>query len=262
MTRPLGTPTWIDYSSNDFAASRAFYEGLFGWRFEDSGEAYGHYNMIFNGEAAVGGAMDSSGMTGPDGSELAADWGVYLAVSDIDQRVELAKQHGGSVVVEPDDAGAAGRFAVITDPTGATVGLWQAGETQGYDFEGKPGGPVWFEMLTTQYDAAADFYTAVFDFDLHPMPDSGDMRYATNGAADEASSGMFDTTVFPDGAGSYWRIYIGIGSTDAALAKVKELGGKIIDGPDDSPFGRITTIADPAGAQLQLCAMTEASPDA
>ena len=51
-------------------------------------------------------------------------------------------------------------------------------------------------------------------------------------------------------------------AADASLAKVKELGGKIIDGPDDSPFGRIATIADPSGAQLQLCAISEAEPNA
>lgn len=262
MTRPLGTPTWIDLSSNDFANTKAFYEGLFGWRFDDAGEEFGHYNMIYNGDALVGGAMDTSGMTGPDGAPLPASWGIYLAVSDIDQRVELARQHGGTVIVEPDNAGPAGRFAIIADPTGATIGMWQSGDTTGYDFEGKPGGPVWFEMMTTQFDKAAEFYTAVFDFDLQMMPDSGDMRYATNGSMDESSSGMCDTSVFPDGAGSYWRVYIGIDSTDESLSKLKELGGKIIDGPDDSPFGRITTIADPSGAQLQLSAMSEADPNA
>lgn len=264
MTRPLGTPTWIDLGSNDFASTKAFYEGLFGWRFDDAGEEYGHYCMVYNGDALVGGAMDTSGMTGPDGAPLPSRWDVYLAASDIDQRVELAKQHGAQVLMEPHDAGAAGRFSMLLDPSGAVVGLWAAGDTEGFAFEGKPGGPVWFELMTPKFDAAEEFYTAVFDFDFvsETMSMEGsDFRYATNGPEQEASSGIFDTSVFPDGGDAYWRAYIAIESTDAALAKVKELGGTVLDGPDDSPFGRITTIADPQGAQLQLCAMSESTPD-
>ena len=221
--------------------------------------------MVYNGDALVGGAMDTSGMTGPDGSPLPSSWDVYLAASDIEQRVELAKQHGAQVLLEPGDAGPSGRFAIILDPAGASVGLWAAGDIEGYVFEGKPGGPVWFELMSTKFDDSKAFYTEVFDFDYvteeMEMEGGFNFRYATNGPEAEATSGLFDTSVFPDGEGSYWRVYLGIESTDAAIAKVKELGGTVLDGPDDSPFGRITTIADPQGAQIQLCAMSESTPD-
>lgn len=38
----------------------------------------------------------------------------------------------------------------------------------------------------------------------------------------------------------------------ARVAAVEGDGGKVLDGPVDSPFGRVTTIADPVGATLQL----------
>ena len=50
-------------------------------------------------------------------------------------------------------------------------------------------------------------------------------------------------------------------STESALARVRELGGSVLDGPIDSPFGRITTIADPEGATFQISAMSEAVPE-
>ena len=53
-------------------------------------------------------------------------------------------------------------------------------------------------------------------------------------------------------------VYIEIEATDPTLEKVKELGGQVVDGPMDSPFGRCTTVADPAGAILQLNAGSEA----
>ena len=38
----------------------------------------------------------------------------------------------------------------------------------------------------------------------------------------------------------------------AALEVVREHGGRVLDGPQDSPFGRVTTVTDPAGATFQL----------
>ena len=244
MTRPLGTPTWIDLGSNDFASTKAFYEGLFGWRFDDAGEEYGHYCMVYNGDALVGGAMDTSGMTGPDGAPLPSRWDVYLAASDIDQRVELAKQHGAQVLMEPPMPEPPDGSSMLLDPSGAVVGLWAAGGRGGVRVRRQARRP----RLVRADDAQVRRRRRVLHRRVrlrlrqrdHEHGGGSDFRYATNGPEQEASSGIFDTSVFPDGGDAYWRAYIAIESTDAALAKVKELGGTVLDGPDDSPFGRIT----------------------
>ena len=38
---------------------------------------------------------------------------------------------------------------------------------------------------------------------------------------------------------------------------MRELGGSVLDGPIDSPFGRITTVADPEAASFRISAMSE-----
>lgn len=259
MNRSIGTPTWIDFGSNDFAASKAFYEQLFGWQFEDSGEAMGHYNMITTKDGAmVGGGMDTTGMTCPEGNPIPSSWDVYLAVDDVDARTKLAAEKGAHVIVEPGDAGAAGRFSMVLDPTGATIGMWKSGDTEGYDFSMNVGTPVWFELMSQDIEATKQFYTEVFDFQPVPMAESMDdaeaeANYFTNGPADSSSSGLCNAQGFiPAEMGSYWRTYFRVEDCDAAAQRVSELGGKVLDGPEDSPFGRLATIQDPAGATLMI----------
>lgn len=264
MTRSTGTSTWLDLGVPDLEAAKAFYTGLFGWTFEDQGEDFHHYNLIRNNGALVGGLMDVSGMTDPQGGDIPSEWGVFLAVDDVDARLAKAEEAGGTVVAPACDVGDSGRMALVLDPTGAPVGLWQARELEGYEFTGSPGSPVWFELMTHRFDAAAAFYTAVFDADLvpmsEPMADDG-FRYVTNGPGGTASWGLGDATgVMPEDAAG-WRIYLGVAACDPAVEKVRELGGSLLDGPVDSPFGRIATVAGPEGASFQICAMSEAVPE-
>jgi predicted enzyme related to lactoylglutathione lyase len=118
--------------------------------------------------------------------------------------------------------------------------------------------------MTHQYDKAVEFYTAVFDAQLVPISEQMDddsFRYSTNGPDESATWGLGDATgVMPEEAAG-WRVYLAVESCDAAAQKVVDLGGKLLDGPVDSPFGRIATVADPHGATFQISAMSEAVPE-
>ena len=264
MSRPTGTTTWLDLGSTDLRAAQAFYTELFGWEFEDAGEEYGHYRMIRSNGTLVAGAMDVSGITCPDGDPLPSEWTVYLAVDDLDARVAKAQAAGAQIIVSPTVAADAGSFAIVLDLAGYPIGLWQAGDIEGYEFTAATGTPVWFEVMTHDFDAAARFYTEVLDAELVPMTEEMEddsFRYVTNGAQDTATWGLGDATgVIPEGEGG-WRIYFAVEACDAAVERIRELGGSLLDGPIDSPFGRIATVADPTGASFQICAMSESTPE-
>ena len=264
MSSTTGTTTWIDLGSKGLDETKRFYSGLFGWTFESQGEEFGGYSIIRNGDDLVGGAMDITGMTCPQGGEIPARWDVYLAVDDLDARLASAQQHGATLPMEPQQIGDAGRMGMLIDPTGAPINVWEPNELPGYDFTGKPGSPVWFELMTHQYDRAVEFYTAVFDAQMVPISEQMDddsFRYSTNGTQDVATWGLGDATgVMPEEAAG-WRIYLAVESCDAAAQKVVDLGGQLLDGPVDSPFGRIATVADPHGATFQISAMSEAVPE-
>jgi uncharacterized protein len=116
-----GALSWNELNTRDLGAAKAFYGAVFGWTFEDNdmGEMGSYTSINLNGNM-VGGMLDMAGRGVP--SEVPAHWQVYFAVEDTDATVEKAKSGGGSVMVEPLDI-PAGRFAILTDPHGASFGV-------------------------------------------------------------------------------------------------------------------------------------------
>lgn len=259
MSKKVGTPVWVDYGSNNFQACTDFYQQLFGWRFEDLGAEFNSYNLVRCGDALVGGLMDVSGMECPTGGPVPSEWGVFLHVEDLAARTAKAKAAGGEVAMEDMTVGDSGTWSLVVDPTGAPISLWQPKELESYDFVGAPGTPVWFELMTKDFDAAVAFYREVFDFDIHMMSDTDEFRYASNGDMENATAGICYAPWLGENDNSYWRVYFGVDGADSAAEKVASLGGKVTDGPEDSPFGRIVTVLDREGATFQLCSMSEAT---
>lgn len=250
-TRRTGTPTWVDLSTHDLQGATAFYAELFGWTFEDQGEDLGHYQYILRDGGPVGGLMSSVGMTCPDGGPIPTEWGVYLTVPDMEKALVAVDDAGGKVVVPAMPVGDSGTMAVAIDPAGAVIGLWQPGTFDGFTTSTSPGSPVWFEEMSQSIDEAIPFYRSVFGWEIHEMP--GDWRYVTNGPGESATAGLCDAKgVVAEGVPSYWRTYFTTNDLDADLARIPQLGGEVLDGPADSPYGRIATVTDPQGACFQL----------
>lgn len=274
VRRP-GAPAWIDLGTDDLPGALAFYGELFGWSFEDQGEEYGHYHLVHAGDALVGGLMSTVGMTCPEGGAIPTQWGVFLATPDAEATLARAEAAGATVTMPAMPVGDRGVTAVLLDPCGAAVGLWQAGTLAGFDLPLTPGTPVWFELMAKDFGAALPFYRDVLDWDVHwTMGDpvgaeaaaagtEPEWRYVTHGGegdeAQPAVAGLGDAAgVYAEDAPSAWRIYFGTADLDRDLARIPGLGGRVLDGPVDSPYGRLATIADPAGATFQLIATTAA----
>jgi uncharacterized protein len=245
---PIGHPCWIDLLTSDPDASRAFYGGLLGWTSEDAGPDYGGYINFAKDNQAVGGAMANDPSFGaPD------HWTVYLAVADAQATADAVAAHGGQILMPVTDVMTLGRMAVVSDPTGAAVGIWQALDFQGFGVLAEPGTAAWFELRTKDYDAAVDFYREVFGWDVHTMSDDAEFRYSTLGDGAEAAAGIMDAAGFlPGEVPSHWAIYFAFDDSDAALAKAIELGGAEVRGLEDTPYGRMGEAADPTGVHFNL----------
>lgn len=271
MTISLGSPVWIDLGTADLDASKDFYRGLFGWSFSSTGPDFGGYEMIDVG-VPVGGLGVNMTQDGELDASMPVWWTIYLKVEDLDAAVEVVGENGGSIFVAPMAIGDMGRMAIIAAPSGAALGLWESGTFDGFDTEGRPGTPVWFETLTKDFDADAAFYAAVLGWENAPMEDDADGgdsiadagsadagvpdnmgRYVTNFTGEAATAGLCEANAWlPDEMPSYWRVYFAVEDTDAAVAKIKELGGSLLDGPMDTPFGRVATVADSLGGAFQV----------
>jgi hypothetical protein len=89
------------------------------------------------------------------------------------------------------------------------------------------------------------------------MSDTPDFRYTTLGKGDSAKAGIMDASAYlPAEVPSNWQVYFAVEDADASIEKAVGLGARVIDGPDDTPFGRLATLADPTGAMFKIVADT------
>ena len=249
-TAPTGAPCWIDLFTSDPDRSRAFYGELFGWTSADAGPEYGGYVSFQNDGVPVAGAMRNDGSAGvPD------VWSVYLASDDAKASVDAAEANGGHVVVPAMDVMDLGTMAVVTDPGGAAIGIWQPGLHQGFGVHAEPGAPAWFELHTRDYDDAVQFYREVFGWDTHVAGVTPELRFTTFGGEGSQEAGIMDASGFlPEGAPAHWSIYFSVADADAALERIVELGGAVVRPAEDTPYGRLASATDPTGAGFKLIA--------
>lgn len=249
-----GEPVWVELFTTDVDDAVRFYGGLFGWTHEVAGEEYGGYVTFLREGHRVAGCMRN------DGTQNTADnWGVYLETNDAAATVAMAEANGGQALVEPIQVGPLGHMAFVTDPGGATVGVWQPGEMAGTEDIGEVGAPGWFEVLTTDYDTVVAFYQNVFGWVTHTMSDTAELRYTTLGRDDDARAGIMDASSFLADQDSVWQFYVMVDDTDAAVARAVELGGAELAAAEDTPYGRRALLADPAGVPFHVMGPVEAA---
>ena len=54
-----------------------------------------------------------------------------------------------------------------------------------------------------------------------------------------------------------WNITFAVADSDATAAKAKELGGAVIEEPQDIPVGRFAIVADPTGAKFGVIKLAQ-----
>jgi len=247
---PIGSPCWTDLWTSDVEGSRTFYSELFGWEAQEPSAEFGGYFMFTRDGVPIAGGMGDMGDMTANNS-----WSIYLSTDDITKTIEAAEAAGAQILSPAMPVADLGIQAVFTDPTGAHLGAWQPGTFPGFTVLDEPGAPSWFELFTRDHAGAVAFYGSVFHWDVNTVGDSDEFRYSTmrDPGSDAELAGVMDATAFlPDGAAAHWSIYWEVEDVDATIAKVTALGGSVVADATDTPYGRIATVTDPAGAQFKL----------
>lgn len=243
---PHGAPCWVDLMSSDPEASKAFYGALFGWEAEAPNPEFGGYTNLTKDGDPVAGLMQSQPDMGPRDV-----WSVYLAVDDAATTLEAATAAGGTVVVDAMPVAELGTMAVVIDPGGAAIGMWQPGTHRG-GLVATTGAPCHFELHTRDYDTSVGFYRTVFGWKPEPV-DTPDFRYTVLDMPPGEGAGIMDATTFlPDGVPAQWLVYFAVDDAAAALARVEELGGTTLTAAEATPYGTLATATDPNGATFKL----------
>jgi hypothetical protein len=87
------------------------------------------------------------------------------------------------------------------------------------------------------------------------MSDTDEFRYTTSSDTDgeDLLAGIMDASSFmPEDAPDQWSIYWYVDDTNEAVTTAEALGGSVVTKPEDTPFGRLTTLKDPFGAHFKL----------
>ena len=244
-----GTPSWVDHSSRDLDASNAFYRALFGWEPEDQGEEMGHYTILRKGGKTVAGNMSAMGEGQPSA------WVTYVSVEDADATVDRATKAGATVLVGPMDVADIGRMAVLADPEGAAIGVWQPRTFTGAELANEAGAFGWNELNTRDVAAAKAFYPAVFGWEPHDLDMEG-MQYTEWKLGDKTVAGMMTMPdMVPAEVPAHWLVYFGVDDTDEAVATAVRSGATTLVPPADIPPGRFSVLADPDGATFAVIKM-------
>lgn len=254
MTHPdgarAGAACWADLSTSDVDGSRAFYAAVLGWTAADPDARHHGYFMFVRDGTPVAGAMgDLPGIPASD------TWTTYFACRDVAAAAAAAERAGARVLAPPMPVDDLGVQAVLVDPAGATFGLWQAGTFGGFAAVGEPGAPSWFELHTRDYARALDFYGSGLGWELDTVSDAESFRSSVqrDPVTGEELAGIMDAAGFrPEGESSRWSVYWEVADVDAAVAEVVGRGGSLRHGPDDTPYGRLAAVTDPAGAPFEL----------
>jgi predicted enzyme related to lactoylglutathione lyase len=250
-----GTPCWVDLMSSDAPTATAFYTALFGWSADAPVEEFGGYVTFHSDGHRVAGLVPSQ-----PGMGAADVWSTYICTDDIEATAGAAGDAGAQVLSPPMKVADLGAMALLLDPAGAAVGLWQPGTHTGFGKYNEPGSVTWDETLSKNFPASTAFYTTVFGWELESMSDTDEFRYSNAKVGGEVVAGLMDAASFlPDQVPSHWAVYFSVADLDAALATVVERGGSVTRPAEATPFGRMADVRDPNGAPFKL---HQATPDA
>src|SRR3954447_11845581 len=161
---PAGVPCWVDTLQPDVTAALDFYSRLFGWEIAGPGPLPGGLPGQYF-VAQVGG-RDVAGIgTLPGGSEgqAIASWNTYVRVDSVDVTIGRVSAAGGTALLAPFDASPAGRRAVLADPAGAPICIWEPAEREGAGRVNEPNAWIMSSLHTPDTAAAASFYGELFD---------------------------------------------------------------------------------------------------
>jgi len=169
-----GMPSWIDVAVETEEQDhdlRAFLTALFDWTWDLGGPETSFYSIASSNGAPVLGLFCFEGARGAATT--------YFTTSDVGATIERATELGATVMMPASQVMDLGHTAVLTDPTGATFGLWQPGTFHGFGVQYEPNAPGWFDHASSDPQKAGEFYAGLTGFTLTNM--EGDMRILQNG---------------------------------------------------------------------------------
>lgn len=234
-----GRFVWFEYVSKDAAKAQGFFGELFGWSTKSIPMPEGAYTMIAAPDGTTIGGYGTA-----EGASPAASWLPYLLVESAATIAGKVKSLGGSIVKEPFKVGDFATMAIVVDPLGATLALWQPTKPEE---AAKPvtGHFTWNELPSKEPEASVAFYAKIGGFTSSKMDMGPAGTYHLLESGGEPRAGIMAQM---PGSSHAWLPYVQVASADQTADKAKRLGATVVVPPTDIPnVGRFAIFVDGQG---------------
>jgi uncharacterized protein len=251
-SHPPGSFCWLELATTDQAAAKSFYSSLFGWIPADMPLGPGEVYTIFRLEdrdAAAGYTMFPEQRS----QGVPPNWMLYVSVASADEAAKAAKAAGGTVLKDAFDVGESGRMAVLQDPTGAVLSVWQPNKHPGIGIAHVDGTLCWADLSTPHPQRAGKFYSDLFGWQLMTEEEDPEHDYLHIKNGEHFIGGIPPAQFHNPKAPAHWLAYILTSNCDATAEEANQLGGQLYLPPTTvENVGRMAVVADPQGAVFAL----------
>jgi predicted enzyme related to lactoylglutathione lyase len=245
-----GKVVFVELITPDLAAAKTFYAGLFGWSFRDRPFGSVAYAEATLENRPVAGLLERPF---PAGEHRQPAWLGFFSVGNVDVAAKTALQNGGKVLFQPHDVPNLGRDAVIQDPQGAVFGILASSSGDPPDYLAGAGEWIWSSLITTDPDAAAGFYQALFDYEVFAAADDRNGHHLIVASDNYARASVNSLPGNGFHSYPYWLNYVRVEDAAKVAAKAVSLGGRVVVEPrPDRQGSKVAVVADPAGAVFGL----------
>jgi predicted enzyme related to lactoylglutathione lyase len=122
-TPNVGQFCWTELATPNAKAAKEFYSKAFGWEFAEHAMDGYNYSLVKNGNKEFAGIWE---IPKDKQQEIPPHWMSYILVDSLESALHKVQQHGAKIQVPETKVSDFGKFAIIIDPTGAHIALWES----------------------------------------------------------------------------------------------------------------------------------------
>ena len=224
--------------SPDVQAASRWLHATLGWSIEPAKNLGQGVWFARNAQGVV--ALLTS--TPPQRAEDAAHWDHFIGVPSIAMTLQRADVLGWKTMVRPVQMERLGSIALLHDPTGVPLWLWQGRVLFGFPITTGPGGIAGFEIRSQNPAATGQGLTAMLGWSQDGQ------RLAVPGPTTAWVRG-----VPREGMPGHWLTAIAVSDLSATVAAALAAGGRLVEPASEHPtLGTCALVANDAAGPLLL----------
>ncbi|MGJ8655011.1 MAG: VOC family protein [Akkermansiaceae bacterium] len=240
--------TWCEVNSFDLSEAECFYENVFSWRIS---EPIKNYRTCYSEEVSVAGMLGIPGQVSD--AALHSRWLSYVSVDSLHDMVNLAVELGGKIETHSRDfyrgGEVMGKFALLNDPTGARLMLYEGEDLRVKDSGLRSDGRMALnELHVNSMHGVRQFYEKLLGWKFESDP-SGYGRFLIFDMKGRKVASLLelDKKVNVKAERNCWMVYFTVNNVDETLKRISKYGGLVIVDLANTGYG-FSLVQDTQGA--------------